>query len=222
MNESINPGAPETDHLARAAARNTLTDCGLGEGTAALGEILAAHSFTWETDINANGVPVRRYVMRGEWEVDPTPPAPVVATGDVVTYGEEVTTVYGIYRAGTEWIVSAVPYKALDPGQSIIYLRQENWAPGSYINTTAKCVRIVSRPTSQPDADRPRPGDVVRLTGEGGLPFLGVDRLWTVIAPRVGDESTVVRLETKAAVGQQPSGHLLVAARHVEIVERAR
>lgn len=34
--------------------------------------VLDAHpSVRWERDVNSHGVPVRRYVLQGPWEVDP-------------------------------------------------------------------------------------------------------------------------------------------------------
>jgi hypothetical protein len=36
--------------------------------------IVAAHTVTWERTVDEHGQPVRRYVLRGEWEVDPEPP----------------------------------------------------------------------------------------------------------------------------------------------------
>lgn len=77
------PGAPKTDELARNAARNALiipigsiTDgTGITEDSEVIGAIADTvtrnHTVTWERDVNANEVPVRRYVLRGAWEVDP-------------------------------------------------------------------------------------------------------------------------------------------------------
>lgn len=77
------PGAPKADELARNAARNALiipigsiTDgTGITEDSEVIGAIADTvtrnHTVTWERDVNANEVPVRRYVLRGAWEVDP-------------------------------------------------------------------------------------------------------------------------------------------------------
>lgn len=73
------PGAPESDELARNAARNGIRDMldgGGGDGVSAgragpVADHLARyHSVTFERDVNSAGVPVRRYAMRGEWVVD--------------------------------------------------------------------------------------------------------------------------------------------------------
>lgn len=80
-----NPSAPVTDELARNAARNALADIvgaaavdltedGVGNTEENAGriadEIVATHSTRWEHDVNDAGVTVRRYVLRGAWEVD--------------------------------------------------------------------------------------------------------------------------------------------------------
>lgn len=80
-----NPGVPVTDELARNAARNALADIvaaspvdlnedGVGsteENAGRIADLIAAtHSVRWEHDVNDAGVTVRRYVLRGAWEVD--------------------------------------------------------------------------------------------------------------------------------------------------------
>lgn len=80
-----NPGVPVTDELARNAARNDLRDLvaassvdltedGVGSPEENAGriadQIVAAHAVRWEHDVNDAGVTVRRYVLRGAWEVD--------------------------------------------------------------------------------------------------------------------------------------------------------
>lgn len=90
---TTDPGAPRTDELARNAALHVLSDAIGAEGYSAyaMGQdadpervasgILDSHTVTWETDINSAGVSVRRYVLRGGWDVDPTAARqPVVAT----------------------------------------------------------------------------------------------------------------------------------------------
>lgn len=76
------PGAPRTDELARNAAFRALTDLiGRESGEGVLltyatpaqiaAHLTATHTVTWERDVNAGEVAVRRYVLRGAWEVDP-------------------------------------------------------------------------------------------------------------------------------------------------------
>jgi len=72
------PGAPRTDKTARDAALNAIAAHVEQEEPEAQGDYCATRllddlitSVTWERDVNANGVPVRRYVLRGAWEVDP-------------------------------------------------------------------------------------------------------------------------------------------------------
>jgi hypothetical protein len=74
------PGAPRTDELARNAALNAITDvlfaAPINQASHAVASLNAAavtwdHTVTWERDVNEHGVPVRRYVLRGAWEVDP-------------------------------------------------------------------------------------------------------------------------------------------------------
>ena len=108
MTERVqNPGAPITDELARNAVRNTIADrladaFDTGDIHAGIvaDTIADEHTVTWETDINAAGVPVRRYVLRGEWEVDPEP-APTLAAGDVVSVKSS--------DDGREWTVGRMP-----------------------------------------------------------------------------------------------------------------
>ena len=83
---TTDPGAPRTDELARNVALHAIADPILSalDGTGLTEDDDAArllarsavdqHTVTWETDVNSAGVPVRRYVMRGAWEVDPAPP----------------------------------------------------------------------------------------------------------------------------------------------------
>jgi hypothetical protein len=101
MNTDINPGAPATDQEAAAKLawdlNNLLPRKTRGDIEHLRSELFT--SITWETDINANGVPVRRYVLRGEWEVDPQPPAYEPEWGDVVRFADRRDD-------GREWIVS--------------------------------------------------------------------------------------------------------------------
>lgn len=57
------------DAFAYNAAYNTLLRL-IGE-TAAHAVLDAHPSVRWEREVNGRGVAVRRYVLRGEWEVDP-------------------------------------------------------------------------------------------------------------------------------------------------------
>lgn len=121
MNDTTGPGAPRTDEMARNAALHNLTNqaemfvdrhAALGSGGAqhVADWILQGHTVTWETDVNANGVPVRRYVMRGEWEVDSVALTDLPRPGDLVAYPEnldaEIHTInHGVIPPGQEWIV---------------------------------------------------------------------------------------------------------------------
>jgi hypothetical protein len=58
----------KTDELARNAAYNALTEV-IGWGAAR--NVTKGHTVTWERDVNEHGQPVRAYVLRGAWEVDP-------------------------------------------------------------------------------------------------------------------------------------------------------
>ena len=81
---TTDPGAPRANELARNAAMHALADLHreytgpLGDGSTDAERVAKSiadnHTVTWETDINSAGVPVRRYVLRGAWEVDPNPP----------------------------------------------------------------------------------------------------------------------------------------------------
>jgi len=56
--------------------RGSWTDAGPAQIAA---QVTNNHTVTWERDVNANGVPVRRYVLRGMWQVDPEAPRPEAA-----------------------------------------------------------------------------------------------------------------------------------------------
>lgn len=80
----VDPGAPRTDELARNAALHDIANHIEGEDSEADGQYCANRllddmvaSVTWETDVSSAGVPVRRYVLRGGWEVDPLGPRTV-------------------------------------------------------------------------------------------------------------------------------------------------
>jgi hypothetical protein len=79
------PDAPRTDELARNAAFNALLEI-LDERSAHT--VADEHTVTWERDVNANGQPVRRYVLRGAWEVDPEPS---VARREMIVYHVTLT-----------------------------------------------------------------------------------------------------------------------------------
>lgn len=120
-----NPGAPRTDVLAENAALtqliNLLTedDCPLGEPQGAASYLLAAHTVTWERGRNGAGVAVRRYVLRGEWEVDPEAEHPAHTIDTSIRTGDRV-----YYRDGRDgrrvWTVrsmSAFYLSMTSPGQ---------------------------------------------------------------------------------------------------------
>jgi len=133
MNQTQNPGVPQTDELARNAAYNTIrlahvdatgphgdgqTDC---ERMARY--MVDEHTVTWERDINSAGVAVRRYVLRGAWEVDPenrvsrTSPSAgghVLRARDVVRFADR-------RDGGREWTVQST----------------ENWLGTDIISMTA-------------------------------------------------------------------------------------
>lgn len=80
MNETQDPGRVKSDELARNAARNAIRDMldgAAGDGAPAgrcgpvADHLTRHHDVTWERDVNSAGMAVRRYVMRGEWTVDP-------------------------------------------------------------------------------------------------------------------------------------------------------
>lgn len=151
MNTDINPPTPVTDLSAWGVTRRKLAD--LIGGTSRADQILDSHVVTWETDINANGVPVRRYVLRGEWEVDPRPPTYQPEVGDVVNYltDEPVITRNGEIPRWAEWTVSSVVWQdRANPGSSLILIRQPHWGEGqgvdACINTSARMLKIVRRP----------------------------------------------------------------------------
>jgi hypothetical protein len=72
----------KTDELARNAARNAVRDlladedCSRvmpdGDGAERVADwVMSGFTVTWERNVNEHGQPVRRYVLRGAWEVDP-------------------------------------------------------------------------------------------------------------------------------------------------------
>lgn len=151
MNDDINPGTPKTDELARNAAIRALFDrftsdweTGAENATAVADVVTSTHSVTWERDVNANGVPVRRYVMLGEWEVDPeaaaqkrAEPAPV-RVGDVATapsltdYARGDVVRYADRRdGGREWTVCG-PTKPANLAQ---YLKLTSPGDGEFAET---------------------------------------------------------------------------------------
>lgn len=80
MTEIRDPGTPDNDEIARNVALHAIAeqldanpyrdgDYEGAVGTAA--DVLRKMTVTWERDVNSAGVPVRRYVLRGAWEVDP-------------------------------------------------------------------------------------------------------------------------------------------------------
>jgi hypothetical protein len=162
------PGAPKTDELARNAALHALADLIGQESQSGVlmtyaspeqiaAQIAAAHTVTWERDVSPTGVPVRQYVLRGAWEVDPEAPRPdVVMTvkdirdelpepedcvhrGDVVSYDDWH---FGHFD---DWKVSAVLYKARDPRRSVIKLQRPGWRDEWFVSTLAGEVQVIRR-----------------------------------------------------------------------------
>lgn len=140
-----NPGVPVTDELARNAARNALADIvaaspvdlnedGVGsteENAGRIADLIAAtHSVRWEHDVNDAGVTVRRYVLRGAWEVDAEKyaadngsagPAPVGAVfDDLPAPAYTLTEVMGCRQAAK---VPEAPLTRLE--QAVARIRQE-------------------------------------------------------------------------------------------------
>lgn len=119
-----NPGAPRTDPLAENQANNAVADVfrsELDDDTAyRLAKTLTrTHPTTWERDRNGAGVAVRRYVLRGEWEVDPEAEHPAHTIDTTIRTGDRV-----YYRDGRDdrrvWTVrsmSAFYLSMTSPGQ---------------------------------------------------------------------------------------------------------
>jgi hypothetical protein len=70
------PREPESDETARRRARAAIRDM-LGNGDESAGRcgpvadhLARHHSVTWERDADSAGRAVRRYVLRGNWELD--------------------------------------------------------------------------------------------------------------------------------------------------------
>jgi hypothetical protein len=149
MTETKDPGAPRTDELARNVALHALADAIGAAGYAAYemgadadpervaNDILGTHTVTWERDINSAGVPVRRYVMRGEWTVDPEPPAYQPQVGDIVLWEDDED----------EWEVRGIPYSASLNGYMLVLIARPDWARGQFMSTTASRLKIVRRPS---------------------------------------------------------------------------
>lgn len=147
----------KTDELARNAARNAIARHIEEMEPEAEGGYLADRllndiitTVTWETGVNAAGVPVRRYVLRGEWEVDPAPPVHFPRKGDVVAFLPEhdedvATSGLGVVPAGSEWVVRSVPVINRTRQYALLFITQPEWPQGSYITATSKTVRIVRR-----------------------------------------------------------------------------
>lgn len=74
----------QNDPLAAEWARAAIIEMVLGEDGRTVGPTVAGiissafaddHLIAWERSVNSAGVPVRRYVARSAWEVDPAAPA---------------------------------------------------------------------------------------------------------------------------------------------------
>lgn len=166
----------ENDEIARNVALHRLADqireVGNGDLMRYADQILRSYGVTWEREVNANGVAVRRPVLRGEWEADPEPPVHAVRLGDRVHYVDEE------HGEHDNWVVMSVPVAGRDSGMSIVLLRRPEWGAEKFVSTTARFVRITSRPAggnqsvqATPVAEpAPDPSVLVTLTtGQGGV-----------------------------------------------------
>lgn len=80
MTMNINgPGGPENDETARRQAWTTIRDmldgaagvnARAGRSGAVADHLTRHHVATWERDVDSAGRAVRRYVLRGEWELE--------------------------------------------------------------------------------------------------------------------------------------------------------
>lgn len=139
--------APRTDEMARGAAYRQIEElirqaddlCNaeprltIGVVGEAASAVVSEHVVTWERDVNANGVPVRRYVLRGMWQVDPEAPRPdavmtikdarnelTFRTGDTVRYRDgrdhgRRWTVGEVFGLGSAYPDLGVSMTAPDP-----------------------------------------------------------------------------------------------------------
>ncbi len=159
MTQPTSPGAPASDVMAVEQLRTLIEDTTAnvsqetedGEGYQAFAlspeQARAAlmdefPSVVFERDVNSAGVPMRRVVARTEWHVDPAPPAAHVRKGDIVRYVDREK------GDRSDWRVISVPFKALDPGESLLFLSLPEWDDELFVNTSARLVTIVSRPAN--------------------------------------------------------------------------
>lgn len=158
MTTPTNPGSPRMEPLAFERLRTLIAD-ELGEKPYAsdLALRLATQLFSsmrFDHDINSHGVPARRVLAYGQWEVDPNPPKHHVQTGDIVCFvehedGEVETLNYGRVPPGQAWTVSGVLFKALDPSSSLLKLKLPEWPDSSFITALGGNVVIMKRPHSK-------------------------------------------------------------------------
>lgn len=173
---TTDPGAPRTDELARNAALHAIADAirDLGFSFNAVAPLVAEHlttnnTVTWETDVNSAGVPVRRYVLRGAWEVNPNPPPAPTSPADNVEwhrhthemwvgegYGAKVlvevdpqaTSPRAKWRARTiegAKVISLAPLtlaRAKHDGVKYLWSRRESDEIPAASPTKAQCLRI--------------------------------------------------------------------------------
>lgn len=228
MTEIKDPGTPATDELARNAALNAIVDQLVSmppidaedyatyERTRAgvLG-LLSTHTVTWERDVNANGVAVRCYVLRGPWEVDPEPQPVRIQKGDIVRYDDHE------FGAHDDWIVTSVPLRGRKAGESLLFLKRPEWIHGSYVNTGEHMVTLIRRPdgvTSEP-ATIGR-GDVVRYRDRRDD-----GREWTVGEetygrdPRTGESPLIVSMISPGR--DDVAEHQYASTSSLEVVRRA-
>lgn len=150
---TTDPGHPKSDALAverfRTILADTMLDSAVGSYASGNHPTIDYHagrildhfpSAQFVHDVNANGVPVRRLAVHGEWEVDPNPPTmPRVETGDLVSYTDRE------FGHHDDWEVRTVFHDATEPSYSLLLLARPGWKPGRYVNTSAREVKVTSR-----------------------------------------------------------------------------
>lgn len=134
---TTDPGAPRTDELARNAARNALAEAirrvgynFYGAGPEGDPDVVAEHltndhTVTWETDVSSAGAPVRRYVLRGAWEVDLNPPAAPASPADGVEWHRHTHDM---------WVGEGYGAKVLVEVDGLATSRREKWRARTFTN----------------------------------------------------------------------------------------
>jgi hypothetical protein len=174
---TTDPGVPTPDVLALGRFEDVLYEATAGAGgEQTAGDVISAlrdafPSAQFVQDVNSVGVAVRRLVIHGEWEVDPNPPThPEVRTGDRVAYRDPSFDFYD------DWEVRAVPFQAADPADSLVLLARPEWGPDLFVNTTARWVRIVSRPAGGSDPAPDRTSTALLASALEGEPMAVISR----------------------------------------------